>query len=340
MSGSEDMNTTETKLDLILKAIESLSMRTNILEDFAATVDAKQRASKTSESLPTIVTSTTMLPTQALGPSPSTIKEPRVSLPEKFDGSRSKFRGFVNQVQLIIALQPQRYPTDESRVGLVGTLLSGQALSWFAPLFEARSPILSNFDTFLATFSEAFGEHDKNRWATTKIRALRQGSRSASLYASEFRQLACDINWGEEALVSQFQWGLRDDVKDLLLSFSDPQNLNEAISQAVKCDNRLFQRRQDRRSWNTLVPQRYAPSEIKAAHATHLPSQGPEDMQIDAVRFGPLTVQEKKRRLDEGLCLYCGNSGHKAINCDKKHKQRPLKTRSAHVSENEDAQSQ
>jgi hypothetical protein len=62
--------------------------------------------------------------------------------------------------------------------------------------------------------------------------------------------LACDINWDEEALMSQFHWGLRDDVKDLLLSMPDPQTLNEAISQAVKCDNWLFQRRQDQHSWN------------------------------------------------------------------------------------------
>jgi hypothetical protein len=40
-------------------------------------------------------------------------------------------------------------------------------------------------------------------------------------------------------------------VKDLLLSMSDLQTLNEAISQAVKCDNRLFQRRQDQRYWNS-----------------------------------------------------------------------------------------
>lgn len=79
----------------------------------------------------------------------------------------------MNQVQLIIALQPQRHSTYKSRVGLVGTLLYGQVLSWFAPLFEARSPILSNFQTFLSAFFEAFGEYDKNRWATTKICALR-----------------------------------------------------------------------------------------------------------------------------------------------------------------------
>jgi hypothetical protein len=48
--------------------------------------------------------------------------------------------------------------------------------------------------------------------------------------------------------MNQFHWGLRDDVKDLLLSMPDPQTLNEAISQAMKYDNRLFQRLQDQLS--------------------------------------------------------------------------------------------
>ena len=79
-------------------------------------------------------------------------------------------------------------------MGLVGTLLTGQALSWFAPLFEKNAAILSNFEAFLGAFSEAFGEHDKIRSAIAKIRSLRQGIRLASNYASEFQQLACDIN--------------------------------------------------------------------------------------------------------------------------------------------------
>jgi hypothetical protein len=55
-------------------------------------------------------------------------KEARVSLSEKFDGIRSKFRRFTNQIRLITILQPERYPTEQSRLGLVGTLLTGQAL--------------------------------------------------------------------------------------------------------------------------------------------------------------------------------------------------------------------
>ena len=210
-------------------------------------------------------------------------KEPRVSLLEKFDGTRSKFRGFVNQGQLITILQPQRYPTNTTRVELVGTLLTGQALSWFTPLFEKNAAILSNFEAFLGAFSEAFGEHDKICLATTKIRNLRQGTRSASNYASEFRQLACNINWDELALISQFYFGLQDGVKDLLLTLPDLLTLDEAINQAVKCDNRLVKRRQDKRIWTTShQPSKYSPSSTNAHVVKYMEAKA---MQIDATRF-------------------------------------------------------
>ena len=54
----------------------------------------------------------------------------------KFDGTRLQLRGFLNQVRLVIQMHPSRYPTDASRVGLVGILRSGTTLAWFAPLLE------------------------------------------------------------------------------------------------------------------------------------------------------------------------------------------------------------
>ena len=332
MAGTQDFimpESTEAKLEAILNAINTLSVRTTTIEGVIGGLQQHQSPANLEGGA---------LPVIRQDPPPQW-KEPRVSLPEKFDGTRSKFRGFVNQIRLIIALQSQRYPTEESRVGLIGTLLTGQALSWFAPLFEKGSPILNNFDTFLEAFAEAFGEHDKARWATTKIRSLRQGTRSASAYASDFRQLACDINWDEAALMSQFYWSLKDSVKDLLLSLPDPQTLNEAISQAVKCDNRLFQRRQDQSSWTPSREQttRQTSSILASSPSSHLEVA---DMQIDAIRVKHLTPEEKKRRMEEGLCLYCGEGGHRVPNCPKKPNQRIIKTRATIVQENEDAQPQ
>jgi hypothetical protein len=254
-------------------------------------------------------------------------KEPKISLPTRFDGTRSQFRGFLNQVRLVIQMHPTRYPTQASRVGLVGTLLSGSALSWFAPLLEQQSPLLDNFEAFIEEFKACFGDTDSVRTAINKIRRLRQGDRPASAYAADFRLLASDIPWDEQALMEQFRYGLRNDVKDLLLTFpEDPKSLTEAISRAVRCDNRLFERRSERQQF--MVRSRLEPTYAEVA-ARPLPRQtsynppmdSPTPMEIDATqRRGPLSEEEKQRRRRNRLCLYCGGPGHIAINCPNRPK--------------------
>ena len=47
--------------------------------------------------------------------------------------------------------------------------------------------------------------------------------------------------------MDKFRQRLRNDVKDLLLTFhKDPKSFTEAISRAVQCDNRLLERRSER----------------------------------------------------------------------------------------------
>jgi hypothetical protein len=173
--------------------------------------------------------------------------EPQINLPEKFDGMRFKFRGFVSQVRLIMQLHPRRYFDDTTRVGFVGTLLTGTAAAWFAPILETSSPLLQDFNAFMAEFEAMFGDSDKARTSTNKLRCLQQGTHSAIVYASKFKQLAYDVNWGEVALIDQFRCGLRDDVQDLLLTLADPSSFSEAITQAIRCENRLFERRQEKK---------------------------------------------------------------------------------------------
>jgi hypothetical protein len=113
--------------------------------------------------------------------------EPKISLPEKFDGTHPKFRGFVSQVRLIMQLHPHRYLDDTTRVGFVGTLLIGTAAAWFAPILETSSPLLQDFNAFMAKFETVFGDSDKAKTSANKLRRLQQGTRSAIVYASEFR---------------------------------------------------------------------------------------------------------------------------------------------------------
>jgi hypothetical protein len=66
---------------------------------------------------------------------------------------------------------------------------------------------------------------------------LCQGSYPVSVYVANFRQLTCDDDWNENALIIAFWWGLLDDVKDLVLNLHDPLTLTKAITQAVQWNN-------------------------------------------------------------------------------------------------------
>jgi hypothetical protein len=135
---------------------------------------------------------------QPPAPIPATLamvaREPKINLPEKFDGTCPKFRGFVNQVRLIIQLHPRRYLDDTTHVGFVGTLLIRITTTWFAPILETSSPLLQDFDTFMAEFEAMFRDSDKARTLANKLHRLQQGTHSATVYALEFRQLAYDVN--------------------------------------------------------------------------------------------------------------------------------------------------
>ena len=178
-------------------------------------------------------------------PSQEPYYEPKVSLPDKFDGMCTRLRDFLNQIRLIICLQPHRYAIGFNQVSLLGSLLTGPTEAWFAPLVEMASPLLEDFPCFLTEFEATFEETYRRRAALTKIYSLQQGNRAASTYASEFHQLACDVGRGDQALRDQFRRGLRGEVKNLLLNFLELTSLNEAITQTVRCDNHLFELRQE-----------------------------------------------------------------------------------------------
>jgi hypothetical protein len=73
---------------------------------------------------------------------------------------------------------------------------------------EKDSLLLENLDDFFIEFNDTFGEIDRVWTATTKIRSLCQGSCPTSIYAVDFCQLKCDVDWDDNALISAFWWRL------------------------------------------------------------------------------------------------------------------------------------
>ena len=62
----------------------------------------------------------------------------------------------------------------------------------------------------------------------------------------DFRELAAESGWGDEALQGVFVHGLADYVKDELAARDSASSLDESVSLAIRLDNCLRERRREK----------------------------------------------------------------------------------------------
>ncbi|OMJ10675.1 Retrotransposon-derived protein PEG10 [Smittium culicis] len=238
-----------------------------------------------------------IVPAQVSTQFPAHVPAARIALPERYDGDRSQFRGFTNQCRLLFFTHPDHYPSQTNKVGLVMSLLTGNALRWASPYIEKGSPVLQDYELFMKEFSKVFDDPQRTQTANEAIRALRQGFTTVSMYASEFRRLMMDLDWNESALVSQFSEGLNENILDTLALFQTPSDLEGYINAAITVDTRITRRKEEKaRRRRGVQPPLSTTSQIT------------EPMQIDSVHR-TVSQPERDRRMKLGLFFYCGGSG-------------------------------
>lgn len=247
--------------------------------------------------------------------------------PEVFKGERgSTARSFIQACELYFTLRPNDFTTEAIQIQFTLMLLQDKAARWAQPIMqEVLSPPATGathrttvWATFKAEFVTAFYDPDEARSAAHRMRELKQ-KRSAAEYTSEFRELVAILGWTEEAqLRHQYYQGLKDHVKDDLATRDDPATLDALIRLAIQIDNRHYTRSLEKKE--------------NAGHTTHRPTPRPQPrveptpppppasqqyipMDLSATNSRRITPQERKRRFDNNLCLYCGQSGHRKSAC-------------------------
>jgi hypothetical protein len=251
---------------------------------------------------------------------PAVPVNPKTPMPEKFEGKISKYRDFLASVKNYFVLQGFRYPTDETKIRFIGTLLSGDPLTWFRTLIESDSAILLDMELFIKEFQANYDDPYVQSHAQTAIRRLKQGKNSVVTYAAKFRRLAADTGYNSDAKVSMFRSGLNDDVKDVLsTALEEPTEFEDFINYCIKIDHRIYDRRLEKKNASSHTHGDPHPKKFET------PRSGPTTpMDLDGLQEVPkhkkLTKEERERRIKEKLCLYCGESGHRVSRCPNKPK--------------------
>ncbi|KAL0180477.1 hypothetical protein M9458_022883 [Cirrhinus mrigala] len=277
---------------------QQLAHLTALTEETVKTLRSLQLPS--AETVPLPVTT----PTQPASPA-TPVASPRLAYPDKFDGSPAKCKGFLLQCSLFVTQQPALYPTEDSRIAFVCSLLTGKALDWATAVWDLNRPSFPTFKEFLRRFKEVFDYPEGGEGAGEQILTLRQGRNTAAEFALTFRTLAAQTGWPDEPLKLHFRKGLSHELQAELACRDEGRSLDELINLAIRIDNLV----RSRRTGKNLPPS------VPPASAT----PEPEAMQIAHTR---LTTEERERRHLLNLCLYCGKPGHVKASCPSRPSQR------------------
>ncbi len=168
---------------------------------------------------------------------------PRLAFPEKFDGSPERCKGFLLQCSMFVNQQPQIYPTEDSQVSFVCSLLTGWALDWATAAWEGRQLSFPSFDCFLKRFREVFEHSAGGKEPGEQLLALRQGRSTALDYALSFRTLAAQSGWEDKPLKLLYRKGLTAELQSELACRDEGKTIEQLIDLSIRIDNLMRSRR-------------------------------------------------------------------------------------------------
>lgn len=248
---------------------------------------------------------------------PPPTREAFVPPPAPYSGDLGTCKSFLTQCSLIFEQQPLTYANDRAKICYLIGCLRGHALNWASAIWEKQGEVCFSYPDFTAEMKQIFDHPVSGKEAAKRLFSLRQGTRSVAEFAIEFRTLAAESGWNNEALHGAFLHALSDSLKDEMASRDVPSDLSDLIDLSIRVDNRLRERRRERAGKASTLRSLNVPSSSPPAVFPALPpppqsTAEPEPMQLGRAR---LDAEERQRRLDTRSCLYCGQFGHFISTC-------------------------
>jgi hypothetical protein len=248
--------------------------------------------------------------------------------PPKFDGDTAKLRTFLRDLRTHFDYYfPDTFAPSklEKRVRYAGTRMEGAALDWFNAIIadkeqnpnpteqnEVTREIFNTYVQFESHLEKAFGITNEAQDAEKKLRDFRQKG-PCFKYTSQFIQLLTKVNWTEDSKKEMYYHGLKPEVKDEIYKI-DRQNISftSFTQEAVKIDNRQWERKQEKKAERSGNPVRHHPQANQGKKRDEYIARD------NGTRPGRMDIDTINQKKFTGECRACGKKGHKEADCRSK----------------------
>jgi len=257
--------------------------------------------------------------------------------PDTFDGSEPrKLNNFILLCNLYFRTNPA-YSADETKVTFALSYLRGTALEYFEPSILDSDEVpdwMDNWSAFVRTLRTQFGPIDPTADAEDGIDNLRmQDNQHIVKYNVEFNRLSIRTGWDDSVLRHRYYTGLAERIKDIMGQQGKPGTLEGMKTLAHSIDARHWERAREKSRSKKPDSDKSDKSDEKKDSASNnskknnksdnksgkQPSSSGNSAALSEKlgKDGKLTSQERQRRFDNHLCMFCGGVGHSAKECPK-----------------------
>ncbi|EEB88862.1 hypothetical protein MPER_13117 [Moniliophthora perniciosa FA553] len=225
---------------------------------------------------------------------------------------------------------------------------------------------MQSYAAFLQELWDNFGPRNTRAEAEQALSNLRMRDNDhIRTYDLKFQDIVVELDWGENAYTFQYYRGLPDRIKDEMSRVGRPENLSSLRTLARTLDDRYWTRQEEKSRQNPTPNSNQSQQGSKGGKSTNSgqnsgstssstnskPSQSTSSgSTTDAsksnsgststskstlpsflqgkLKNGKLTPDERKRRQDNNLCMFCGGK-HELQSCKRKAARDAEKTTSA-----------
>ena len=256
-----------------------------------------------------------------------------VANPDKFDGTKpEKLETFEAQCRSVYLSNERKYADPSRQALFAGSYLEGAAFEWWkGELKKSTADFKASAPMFWISLRNRFGNPEHWRVIEERLTFLQMKETDHfNRHLTTFENLASQTSWNEEALRARLYWSLSRRLREDL-GLCDPATigtLSTLKTRVLQIDHRYWERQEEIRrdkgrqghsdgSGGSKKPPRSPPSSSRPPKNQNKPTPTTQSFtphpNTDA--SGWITAEERKRRMDNKLCLYCGKEGHGVKNC-------------------------